>query len=422
MINSQQKALKIGYLMQADSVQMSTISGPQLHVKAVVQGLKQRGHQVRLVAIQNGQIQWTDDTVNWYPTEFGYSESRSFRRIESVLRGIQSRLHLPFLRLFDSYRFSDACVAALAGYDILYERYGILSYGGLIAARRLGIPLIFEINGDLLEEYVQLGLQLSRPQWAILHLATRVMYNKAARLVPVSEILEQGIVQRWGIDPKKVNVIPNGADIDKFIYANGATGTQLRHQIGDGPVIIFVGSFEPWHGVDLLLDAFASLVSSKPEARLVLVGDGRLRSEMESRVASLDLRDRVIFTGMIDHSEVASLLKTADIAVIYHRGTKAETALSPLKLFEYMAAGKAIVAPAVSNIERLLTHRVTGLLIPPGNPEALANALVELLENEQLRSTLGKAARQQAIDKHSWTRTISELEVIMYELVDGRRC
>jgi len=405
--------LKIGYLMQADSVPMDMVSGPQLHVKAVVQGLQQRGHEVRTVAIQHRQIQWSDDLANWQPAQFRRSESRAFRIAERAIRGIQSRLQLPFFRLFDSFRFSDACVAALAGRDVLYERCGILSYGGLIAARRLRIPLVLELNGDLLREYQELGIQLSATQWHVINRITRSMYRRADRLVAVSENLRQALIRDWHLDPEKVATVPNGADVEMFACPDRRDGARSRYGIKDGPLVILVCSFEPWHGVDLLLDAYAALASRSSRINLVLVGDGRLRPAMERKAADLHLGHRVVFTGKVAQADVASLLGVADVAVVCQRGSEAEAALSPLKLFEYMAAGKAIVAAGAPGIERIISDRVNGLLVPAGDPPALARAVAELIDNDALRGALGRAARKQALEKHSWARTAEQLESVL---------
>ncbi len=405
--------LKIGYLMQADSVPMDVVSGPQLHVKAVVQGLQRRGHQVRTVAIQHDQIRWSDDLVQWQPTRPQLSGSRAFRIVERAIRGTQSRLQLPFFRLFDSFRFSDACISALESCDVLYERCGILSYGGLLAARRLHIPLVLELNGDLLKEYHDLGIQLSSAQWHIINRVTRSMYRRADRLVAVSENLREALIRDWDLDAQKVFPVPNGADVEMFMYPDRRDGARSRYGIKDGPVVILVCSFEPWHGVDLLLEAFASLASRYSKINLVLVGDGRLRPVMERKATDLRLGRRVVFTGKVAQPDVASLLGIADVAVVCQRGSEAEAALSPLKLFEYMAAGKAIVAAGGPSIERLINHRVNGLLVPAGNPQALAGAMAELIDDDQLRAVLGHAAREQAIEKHSWDRTVERLEGVL---------
>ena len=127
--------LRIGYVMQTGSPDLSSPSGPQMHIYETIHGLQRLGHQVRTVAIQNEQIVWSDDLKCWSPVKFGLSQMRAFRLFESALRRIQTELRLPFLGLFDSFRFADACYQTLKGYDILYERHGWMGYGSVIASR-----------------------------------------------------------------------------------------------------------------------------------------------------------------------------------------------------------------------------------------------------------------------------------------------
>jgi alpha-maltose-1-phosphate synthase len=410
--------LKIGYLMEADAVDMSIVSGPQLHVKAVICGLHKRGYHVRTVAIRQGRIQWTDDLNKWVPGDCGLSESALFHIMESPIRFIQARLKLPFFRLFDSYRFSDACLSALAGYDILYERDSTISYGGIIAARRLSIPIVLEVNGDLIEEWDHLGLEFSKTQRAAVHFVTRRIYRHVSHIVAVGETIRQRLIDRWDLDPSHISVVTNGADID--VFSNLAEKQNMRDYgivDGEAPIIIFVGGFQPWHGIDLIIDAFVQLAQQKTDVKLVLVGDGPMKSEMQNRAQPLLQGHRIIFTGKLDHEEVAQLLGIADIAVIYPPAVAAEIVETPLKLFDYMAAGKAIIAPSVRNMKRILTDRVNALLVPPDNPAGLAKAMIELLDDGQLRKRLGLAARQDAIEKHSWDRAVGELETIFHRLV-----
>jgi glycosyltransferase involved in cell wall biosynthesis len=409
--------LKIGYIMQANAVDMATVSGPQLHVKAVYNGLKMRGHIVRMIAIQKGETVCTDDLSTWKPGVYGFSVSKLFRLVESLTRGVQSRLSLPFFRLFDSYRFSEACVSAFTGYDVLYERDSTISYGGLIAARRLGIPILLEVNGDLIEEWEHLGLHFSKGQEVVVHFITRQVYLHVSHIVAVGRTIRQRLIDRWGLKPDHISVVTNGADIELFLNTNYASDVRSRYLIGNGPVIIFTGGFQPWHGIELILKAFHKFTMSRADAKLILVGDGPLKVEVQDQTLALGLGERVLFTGRVDHKQVAELLNISDVAVIYHRGSAAEIVETPLKLFEYMAAGKAIVAPAVPNMKRILTDHVNALLIPPDDPDSLANAFLKLLEDDQLRRCMGQAARKAAIEKHSWDRAVSELEDILYRQV-----
>jgi glycosyltransferase involved in cell wall biosynthesis len=288
-----------------------------------------------------------------------------------------------------------------------------------MAARRLGIPLIYEVNGDLVEEYRQVGIKLTRAQWAAIHYVTRRMF-RAAYVVTVSEPLRQTAVARWQLDPGKVHAVSNGAHTDRFARpdAEKVHRARARYSLNGSLVIMFVGTFKPWHGLDLLLDAFKQLLCSiEQEARLVLVGDGPLRSELEQKVATLNVDRHVTFTGVVPHQDVPALLALADVAVVNPRLTGASASQSPLQLFEYMAAGKAIVAPATPNVQHVLRHGENALLVLPDQCESLANALLQLLVNGDLRRALGQAARQQALAKHSWEQTVSDLETIIYPLM-----
>jgi glycosyltransferase involved in cell wall biosynthesis len=414
-----QDHLRIGYLLQADVPEMAELSGPQLHVQATIEGLTRRGHHVRLVAAQNRGLVWTDDREAWQVGQLSLSATRSFRLVERAVRGMQSRLHFPFLRLFGSYRFAEVCATALSGYDLMYERHGFLGYGGLIAARRLNVPLILEVNGDFVEEYRKLGIELSGAQWAAIHLITRLTLEHADRIIAVGETIKQRIARRWRIPAAKISVVTNGADIRLFTATTALQVESVRTRYGleSQPTIIFVGSFQPWHGVDLLVEALREVVARRSGVRLILVGDGPRRVEIERRAGSLGLGERVIFTGSVPHQEVAALLQVADVAVIYHSGAAAEIVETPLKLFEYMAAGKALVAPAVPNMQRLLAHRVNALLVPPDSPPALAEALLELLDDSDLRAALGAAARTEAQARHSWDRVVTDIEAIFRDVL-----
>lgn len=412
------KKLKIGYIMQANSVDMSSVSGPRHHINAVIQRLNQRGHHVRMVAIQSDITQWSDDLSTWYPCTYSISKNPLFHIIESPVRFLQSLFHLPFFRFFDSIRFSDACISALRGYDVLYERDSTISYGGIIAARRLGIPIAMEINGDLIEEWKQMGLNFSKNQESVVHFITGQTYRHVTHLVTVGETLRKRLIQRWKLDPSHISVVRNGAEIDLFADPGAVPDLRSRYKINSGPMVIFTGSFQPWHGVDLILDAFNRVVPLMPDATMVFVGDGQFWSDLKTQASSLNLDGQVVFTGKVDHKVVAQLMDSADIAVIYHRGNAAEIVETPLKLFEYMAAGKAIIAPDVPNMKRILTNRSNALLIQPDDPIALGNAMVELINDAALRKSLGCKARDDAIKNHSWDHSVSELETILYRLTD----
>jgi glycosyltransferase involved in cell wall biosynthesis len=410
--------LRIGYIWQYPQGDLSKLCATTLHVKAVVRGFEKLGHQVRIIAFKDGQPSWSDDFNTWHTIET-VVWSTPLRIFESIVRRIQSQLVLPYFNLFDSYHFSDACLIAAADCDILYERFWILASGGMITSRRLKIPIVYEVNGYHVGEFQEQGIKLSRAQWVIIDFITRRMFINAGQVVAVSPTLKERIVEKLHHRVKNISVIENGADVELFSNPNPDEVQVIRSKFGinSGSAIIFVGTFKPWHGIEFLIDVFNRLAVSNPNAKLILVGDGPLRPEIEKQVASLNLQNRVILTGLVTHHDVPAFLGAADIAVLNVRVSEASSSQSPLKLFEYMAAGKAIVAPKNNNISKILKDRETGLLVSPSNIEELKSALEILLEDDQLRLRLGQAARLQALEQHSWDRTVTRLDKIFNQIL-----
>jgi glycosyltransferase involved in cell wall biosynthesis len=409
--------LKVGYLWQSRSADLSKISATTLHIKAVVEGFERRGHEVRLVTFQNGQARWTPDRINWQRADLGIGQSRLFRSFERIIRGIQSRLRLPYFNLFDSYRFAEACVSTLKECDILYERYWPLNYGGLIAAKRLGIPLVLEINGELTEEYAQLGMQLSKAQWAAISLIVRLMFRYADHSIAVGEQIKAQMTQRWQIDPANVSVIINGTDYDLFATPRSRQQIQEKFHLREGITLIFVGGFQPWHGVDVLVKAFRQVYDTHLDARLLLVGDGPQRAEIAQLAEQLDLGNAVHFLGKMSIEHVADLLAVADIAAAPYCHRQETIGM---KLFDYMAAGKAIVITGENRQNSVIQHLHTGLVVEPGNVEELAHALLNLVEDRDLRRRLGQNAQIQAKSAHSWDNTVAKIESLCMNLLAQR--
>jgi glycosyltransferase involved in cell wall biosynthesis len=238
----------------------------------------------------------------------------------------------------------------------------------------------------------------------------RLTHRLAARIICCSEAGKEHLMAAWQVDPAKVAVIPYAADVGLFTRSCDPQAARGRLGLRDEPVIMFVGSFQPWHGIEGLATCFAQVRATFPEARLVLVGDGPARGSVERRVAQLGIAHAVTFTGSVPHGEVAELLAAADVAAVPYPQLPQESWFSPLKLYEYMAAGKAIVASRSGQIAGVVQHDKTGLLVEPGDLDGFARAVVGLLGDPAKRRSLGDNARQQAVTRHSWKRYIEQLE------------
>jgi glycosyltransferase involved in cell wall biosynthesis len=240
-------------------------------------------------------------------------------------------------------------------------------------------------------------------------------------IICVSEPLKSHLISKWKVPAEKVIVFPNGVDLQRF-RPDPEARSKVRSSLGidRNPLIIFVGNFFPWHDVSTLLDAFARLIKVKPDVRLLLVGDGQQRQAMVQRTIDLSMQSSVRFTGLVAHTDVPQLMAAADVAVVPYPVMKHDLWLSPLKVFEYMASGAAIVASRVGQLTEVIHDGHNGLLVPPGDVPAMVAALRTLVEDSALRSRLGLQAREDAVRIHSWNRYLSRLESLFATVIAGR--
>jgi len=263
--------------------------------------------------------------------------------------------------------------------DLIYERYNLYYLAGTTLARHSRVPLYLEVNAPIADERSRYnGLGLKGPAHAI----ERFTWRSARRVMTVTEVLK-GLVVQAGVPAERVSVTPNGINPDEF-------ATLPLRKLDDGPLVLgFVGFVRDWHGLDSVIRALAAHHGSPP-ARLMIVGDGPAKPELERQVAALGISDRVQFTGLADRLAIPALVGGFDIAL----QPRVVSYASPLKIFEYMAAGRAIVAPDQPNIREILTHERNALLFDPAADGAMWAAVVRLLADKVLRQELGDAARE----------------------------
>jgi glycosyltransferase involved in cell wall biosynthesis len=171
-------------------------------------------------------------------------------------------------------------------------------------------------------------------------------------------------------------------------------------------VIGFTGSFHPFHGAPVLAEAFVRVADADSRVRLLLVGDGEEREEVERILLAAGHTDKARLLGTVERERIPALLSACDVLASPHVGFEDGTPFfgSPTKLFEYMAAGKAIVASRLGQIEEVLEHEGSALLVEPANVEELRGALLRLIDDPRLRSELGRNAREAAA-QHTWGHT-----------------
>lgn len=272
--------------------------------------------------------------------------------------------------------------------DLIVETQVAFATSGAHAAARTRLPLVVDDCSPSIEESL-LGVGLASLARKTLRDETRA----ATRVIAVSTAARALLVHE-GVAEEKLALVPNGIHDEAFSLGRRE---RLRRELGLGPecVIGFVGSFQPWHRLDLLME---SLAESHHDFRLALVGDGPgLEPALES-ARSHRLHHRVVSLGEVAASRVPEIVSALDIGVLPGTNDYGH----PMKLMEYAAGGIPSVAPDVPPVREVLEDGKTGLLFAPGEPAALRAALQRLLGDRTLRARLGNEARSCVVGRCSW--------------------
>jgi glycosyltransferase involved in cell wall biosynthesis len=254
---------------------------------------------------------------------------------------------------------------------------------GTWAKRRFKLPLALEINSPLLEERrAHGGVTL---QW-LARSCERTAWANADLCLPVTNVLAQ-IVKGAGAPERRIAVMPNGVDPAMFSSAMHGQAVREHYGLGDKIILGFSGFVRPWHGLDRVIRVMAE-IAGHADVHLLVVGDGPARPALIALARQLGIEDRMTFTGVVQRIDIAAYMSAFDIAL----QPDATAYASPLKLIEYMALGKAIVAPDQPNIRELLENERSALLFDKDTPDAIRPALMRLIADRGLRERLGAAA------------------------------
>lgn len=295
---------------------------------------------------------------------------------------------------------------ALAGWRarpasaFVYQRYSLNNLAGLLLARRWRVPLILEANAS----EVQWRREWSSLRYARLSAACeRLLLRGADRVLVVSDNARAHLIDA-DADSARLRTIPNGVDVERFA---GATPHDLGLDEG-AFAIAFCGLFYRWHGVATLAEAFVLLRERHPQARLLLVGEGEEEARVRAILGRAGALGDCLLPGLVPREAVPAYLAAADALVSPHADLRNFIG-SPIKIFEYMASGRPIVASRLAQLAEILAHERTALLVEPGDPAALAQALERLIEDPGLARRLGEQAQAQARAAHSWDARVAAI-------------
>jgi glycosyltransferase involved in cell wall biosynthesis len=289
--------------------------------------------------------------------------------------------------------------------DLIYQRYSLNNYTGLMFSQKYSIPLVIEYNGSEIWVARNWGKRLIFK--GITEKIEILNLKMADLIVVVSEPLKYELLKR-GIEEEKILVNPNGFDPE--MYSPEINGEEIRKRYGFGDKIVvgFIGTFGPWHGAEVLAKAIRPVIRKNPNIRFLFVGDGVRMPVVKEIIKRDNVEEFVILAGLVPQEEAPKYLAACDILVSPHVPNPDGSRFfgSPTKLFEYMGMGKGIVASNLEQIGEVLEHKKTAWLVRPGDVQDLAEGILSLAEDEDLRNMLGRNGREEALKKYTWDKNV----------------
>lgn len=304
-----------------------------------------------------------------------------------------------------------SALEAAAPFDMVYERYSLWTYAGMEWARVAAVPGVLEVNAPLIDEQARYRVLVDR---AAAEQSAQRSFEAASALLAVSDEVASWL-ETYASARGKVHVIPNGVDANRF--PEGLAATLPAPGVF---TVGFVGTLKSWHGLEILLQAFDRLHQTDPNTRLVIVGDGPERGHLQADVAARSLQNATVFTEAVPPTGVPGLLASMDAAVAPYPALQ-EFYFSPLKVYEYMAAGLPVVASSIGQLRKVIEPGLNGLLVTPGDVSALTSALQYLKQNPQVRRRLGFEARKTVLRSYTWERVVDRVFGLA-GLTAGEKC
>jgi glycosyltransferase involved in cell wall biosynthesis len=372
--------------------------GSAVHISGLIDALRAQGAEVRVVAPKIAA------------SAVGQEQRRS---LLGVLRASLPRALHELGEVAYNVGEVHALTAAIAEFepDIIYQRSNLYLLSGARVARRFGVPLIEEVNAPYyLERREHGGIA-----WhGLANWAEHSAWNGADAVIAVTQVLAD-IVARRGVPKERLHVMPNGIDESLLSPSVVDPGAKARLGLEGFTVLGFTGFVREWNGLEPVIDQLA-----RPEAQrwfLLVVGDGPARVALEERARTLGVAARVRFTGVLRRADIPTHVSAFDIAL----QPAANPYASPLKLFEYLALGRSIVAPDQPNIREVLTADEDAILFDPASSEALSAAIRRLAEDEQLRERISTAARSTVQTKRlTWHNNASRVIGLASSLIGAK--
>ncbi|UVT20765.1 MAG: glycosyltransferase family 4 protein [Nitrospira sp.] len=341
------------------------------------------------------------DRVTLFPPRY---RSALRRRVCTV---VPIRLiHLRWLRpiSYALFSFIQGLMRAMLGRpDVVYYRW-MDSPHALVLAKLLGVPCVCEVNGEPVPEWLD---DRTRVVQSLKRLLARLALRHCDRIVVLTEGLRSLLHERYDVPLDRMAILPSGTDVQLFVPRDAVAARLELGLSPSRPYVGFVGSFYRYQGLDALLNSMMVVRKVHPTAQLILVGDGEATEALKQQAAQLGLEDSITWTGRIPYWEVPVWISAMSVCVAPFRGDRGET--SPVKIFDYLACGRPVVASAIPSVVSIFTADSGVQLVPPDEAHPLADAIGALLNDSAQCGVMGAQGRRFVESRFSWMAIVGQL-------------
>lgn len=375
-----------------------------VHIRSMVQAFKQLGHSVDLISPLG-----IDPLLTAGASPLDKSKTQT-RGINSLWKAISKHAPQFIFELIEIIYnipgyFKLSRVMKNDRIDFIYERYAFFMLAGVYLSKRYNIPLVLEVNEVSGHERARGQTFLS-----LCGMIERYVFSHVHAIVTVSSQLRCDVVCQRGND-QRVLILPNAINPNDLISLSEVEKKSLRARFGlySARTIGFLGWFDEWDRLDLLIEVFADLAATYEDLNLVLIGDGPMRPSLETIAIQKNVSDRIVFTGPIERLQVFRHIALLDIAVLPHSNAFG----SPVVLFEFMGMHVPVVAPRLRPIEDVLIDKSNGLLFEPLDKVSLTQCIITLMEDPCLFHLIQENAYNQVLKKHTWVSNAEKVIQVM---------
>jgi len=304
--------------------------------------------------------------------------------------------------------------------DAIYIRQGIFEVFPPILARLFRVFYVVEKNGVVEDELRRRGF--SEIVVKVLRLAEEINFRLSSKIVCVTEGIGKEIARRYKVPENKLVVIPNGVNVELF---RSMDKCECRRRLGlkeDAFYVGFVGSFAPWQGLEVLIEAAKQVKEQGySQIKYILVGDGEREHILRQKVQAYELENEICFTRRVAYKEVVYYINACDVTVApFTRERNAIIGLSPLKLFEYLACGRPVIASRVNGVKEIVEEGQCGYLFAVGDAEKLMKRIIRSCQEREALQEMGLRGRKLVENKYTWRAAAERIVGVLNELVKKR--